>query len=129
MRTLALAICYLALARGACSQEPIPTVEVCRADYATWHDTTEMKNYYVQETQHISNGTTNTNPIVRLSVRQISRQLIEMSMCISVDVPNKDNYYEMQRFFDDVLTDRYRSFLARHNLWQQFTLEDAAGER
>jgi hypothetical protein len=129
LRKLALLLSVLTFASGVCSQESAPKLDVCRADYATWHDTKELKDYYIQETQHIRDGTPNTNRIVQQSAQQVGKQLLEVSLCMSVDASNKDNYYEMHRFFSDVLSDRYRGFLARHNLWEQFIQEDIAGER
>lgn len=111
------------------TQGHAPTVDVCRADRAAWSDTTEHTDYLNQETKHISNGVRNTNPILKLPVKEISLRMAEMGACMSVDSPNTSAYLALLNFYDGVLMDRYRRFVIRHHLLRQFQAEDAAGIR
>ncbi len=119
----------LFLATALRTQEHAPTVDVCRADRAAWHDTEQETEYFVQERKHIDSGTKNRNPIANLSFKEVDLRMIEMATCLSVDEPNLDKYSEMTSFYSSVLSDRYHGFIVRHHLMKQLMNEDAAGIR
>jgi len=112
-----------------CAQEHAPTVDVCRADRAAWDDGADQTDYYNQETKHISDGTRNTNPTMKLSLNELSLRIAEMGACEPVDKPNSHEYRDLLGFYDNVIHDRYRRFIVRHHLMEQFKAEDAAGSR
>jgi hypothetical protein len=124
--TFAFILCAAPL---PCAQEHAPTVDVCRADRAFWHNAEEETDYLNQETKHINDGTRNRNPIAKLSFKEINLRMSEMSACVSVDEPNLDKYFDMMQFYSGMLEDRYRNFILRHHLIEQFKAEDAAGVR
>jgi hypothetical protein len=111
------------------TQEHAPTVDVCRADRAAWHNIDEETDYFQQETKRIDGGPRNRNPISKLSFKEINLRIMEMATCQSVDEPNSDKYFEMHQFYSAVVYDRFRAFIVRHHLLQQFNAEDAAGAR
>src|ERR1700730_12009718 len=119
----------LCAAPSPCAEEHAPTVDVCRADRAVWHNAENETDYFNQEAKHINDGTRNRNPIAKLSFIEISLRLGEMGACVAVDEPNIEKYNEMQQFYTSVLEDRYRNFILRHHLFEQFKAEDAAGVR
>jgi hypothetical protein len=121
--------CILSATPVPCAQEHAPTVDVCRADRAVWDNTEEETDYVKQETKHVNDGTRNKNPIANLSFREINLRLREMAMCASVDETNLDKYHDISQFYSSVVEDRYRSFIVRHHLMEQFRTEDAAGAR
>lgn len=104
-------------------------MDVCRADRAVWDNTDEEIDYVKQEAKHINDGTRNRNSIAKLSFKEINLRLREMASCASVDEQNLDKYHEITQFYESVLADRYRSFILRHHLFEQFKAEDAAGAR
>jgi hypothetical protein len=112
-----------------CAQEHAPTVDVCQADRAAWDDIADRTDYYSQETKHLSDGTRNTNPVMKLSLKELTLRMTEMGTCESVDKSNMHAYFELLEFYDKVTYDRYRRFIVRHHLMGQFTAEDAAGVR
>ena len=124
-----LSLLGLLFAPGLRTQEHAPTVDVCRADRAAWHNTEEETDYLNQETKHVSDDLKNRNRIAKLSFKEITLREGEMATCASVDEPNHDGYFEMMKFYGDVRSDRYVSFIRRHHLMQQFIAEDAAGAR
>lgn len=119
----------LLFAPGTRTQEHAPTVDVCRADRAAWSDATERTDYLNQETKYILDGVRNTNPVMKLSVNEISLRMTEMGTCQSVDEPHSSAYHDLLMFYDGVIADRYRRFVVRHHLLEQFKAEDAAGAR
>jgi hypothetical protein len=127
MRVILSILAGLFLARALRTQEHAPTVDVCRADRAVWDNTEEQTDYMQQELKHLRDGIKNTNPIAKLSYREINLRILEMGNCASVDESNIHNYYEMLRFYKSVVNHRYESFLYRHHLFKQFNAEDAAG--
>jgi len=58
-----------------------------------------------------------------------------MTSCIFVDKANRSHaesapdYYELTVELDKQQADRVTRFLIRHELWQKFSEEDAAGKR
>jgi hypothetical protein len=111
------------------TQQHAPTADVCRADGAAWADIADRTDYYRQEAKHISDGTPNTNPVMKPSLKELSLRVAEMGTCESVDEPNGHKYQDLLEFYDKVLDDRYRRFIVRHHLMEQFKVEDAAGIR
>jgi len=111
------------------AQEHAPTMAVCQADLALWHNTEEETDYLNQETKRINDGVKNTNPLAKLTAIELTLRMIEMADCKSVDKAGSQDYYEMMRFYSDVVADRYRSFLERHDLMRKFRAEDDAGIR
>lgn len=112
-----------------CAQEHAPTVDVCRADRALWENIEQRTDYFTQETKLITDGIRNTNPIAKLSFREITLRSAEMGACQSVDASSSHSYYEMMNFYQSVISDRYHRFIMRHHLMGQFKTEDAAGTR
>lgn len=59
----------------------------------------------------------------------------EMNSCIFIDklnrshAPNAPDYYELTVELDKEQAERIGRFLIRHDLWQKFLEEDAAGKR
>jgi hypothetical protein len=104
-------------------------MDVCRADRAAWFHLDEQTDYILQETKHVTDRVKNTNPAAKLSYRELNLRIMEMATCQSVDEQNSDNYYSMHRFYSDVVNDRYRGFVVRHDLLSKLIIEDAAGIR
>jgi hypothetical protein len=89
-----------------------PTVEQCRADAALWFAPNGDVRQIIME------------PAGILNVKQK-----EMEDCIPVDPKNFEKYNVGLKAIEDVFYMRYKNFLDRHNLYQKFLDEDAAGER
>lgn len=96
---------------------------------AVWDKSEEETDYINQESKHISDNVRNTNPIAKLGYLEIALRMREMANCIDVDKANSHDYREMMRFYSDVMQDRYRSFMERHDLMGKFMAEDDAGLR
>jgi len=111
------------------AQEHAPTMDVCRADVAVWDNKEEQTDYLNQETKHINDSVRNTNPIAKLTIREVALRSREMGNCASVDEAKANSYLEMMQFYSSVLADRYRSFIERHDLMGKFMAEDKAGAR
>jgi len=52
-----------------------------------------------------------------------------MSQCEKVDPPNKSEYSNTSSEIDFAQAIRLMNFIHRHNLWDKFIKEDAAGQR
>jgi hypothetical protein len=111
------------------TQEHAPTVDVCRADSATWYHVDEQTDYLNQETKHITDGVKNTNALAKISYKELGLRVEQLHDCQYVDSTNRDKYFDMLHFYAEVRSDRYRSFIVRHHLMSQFKVEDAAGVR
>lgn len=128
-KTATFVLVGLLLAPGLRTQQHAPTVDVCQADRAAWDDIADRTDYYNQEAKHMSDGARNTNPVMKLSLRELSLRVKEMGTCLLVDKSNTHDYFEVQQFYDKVISDRYLRFIVRHHLMGQFLAEDAAGAR
>src|ERR1700690_2906629 len=93
------------------AQEHAPTKDVCRADLAVWNNVEAQTDYLNREVNHLTDGARNTNPIVKLSVREIIVRMHEMGDCYSVDEEKFIDYHSLLIFYDGVLSDRYRNFI------------------
>jgi hypothetical protein len=93
--------------------EHAPTVAQCQADQRLWLDQIEASR----------DGTTLPNYDV------LDAWGTEMSNCYHVDPDHRFKYYntEMEIYTAQLL--RLQHFLQRHDLWQKFRDEDAAGQR
>jgi hypothetical protein len=128
-KTAGFVLVALLFAPGLRTQQHAPTLDVCRADSAAWDNIADRTDYYDQEAKHISNDTRNTNPAMKLSAKELSLRVAEMGDCESVDTSNIHVYANLLEFYDKVIEDRYRRFIVRHHLMEQFKTEDAAGAR
>jgi hypothetical protein len=82
-----------------------------------------------QDLKHTIHGTKNTSPIAKVAEGELNSRIFEMQVCTIVDQPNQDKYFRATEFYESVQGDRYRKFIVRHNLMEQFKTEDAAGLR
>jgi hypothetical protein len=89
-----------------------PTVEQCRADQKLWLAKLEEPG-----------GITNVR------VKELHGWQGEMRDCKSVDPEYDDRYYNVTGEIQGALLTRFADFLIRHNLFEQFTAEDAQGKR
>jgi len=90
-----------------------PTVEQCRADMDAWFIKYKNGRYPGE-------------------FKELNRLSIEMSWCSVESDPDPDNKELYQIVFDSITLEqwwRYLNFLKRHNLYDQFLAEDAAGKR
>jgi hypothetical protein len=107
-------VASLAFAHPRQAVEHAPTVEQCRADRAYWMSKIEQPD---------GRGTAD------VSYDTLTEWHKEMRKCEVVDPENSDKYYNaMGESYAEQLS-RMIDFLNRHNLWQQFDAEDAAGKR
>jgi hypothetical protein len=95
--------------------EHAPTVEQCRADQALWLSKLE--------TTPRGSGTSNVD------VRTLHAWAVEMDDCKAVDQANELKYYNTEAETTAAVSGRELGFIYRHNLYQQFLDEDAAGKR
>ena len=111
---VAVAILVASLASGHPTQnvEHAPTVEQCRADQAYWFSKLER--------------THGTDDITYDNLRSWHT---EMNKCAVIDPPKEWKYYNTMSESDAEVATRLMRFVNRHNLWQQFLDEDAAGKR
>ena len=94
--------------------EHVPTVEQCQADRAYWMS---------KLTQADGKGTDDVQFLTLVDWDA------EMEKCRAVDPPNRWQYFNVGEEALAETAIRQRKFLVRHNLWQQFLDEDAAGKR
>ena len=101
-------------------QEHAPTADVCRADLAAWKPDL---NVWMED--HTS------GPIMKMPVNETLLRSEEMSTCAVVDGdgPLSEEYHRMALYYLLPAGDRFHRFLKRHELWEQFNNEDAAGIR
>jgi hypothetical protein len=104
-----------------------PLATQCRADVALWNNSQEIDAYYAAVTAHVRYGTPNRTDTNRLSLKEVYARVQEMTDCVSVDPPHFNEYVSVQGFYITVTSDRYFSFIQRHNLIKQLRAEDAAG--
>lgn len=129
MKAIAVLLNVLLIATCLSAQDHAPTTEECRADAALWGDPEAQTEYNESETAHINDGTQNKTDIARLPYQAISVRVREMIDCMKVDGQHSDAYDEVQRFYHDVMADRWHDFMKRHNLMNQFMQEDKKGIR
>ena len=90
-----------------------PTVAQCQADQRLW--LSQMESDHGQ-------GSLPAYPVV-------DKWKWEMDDCMSVDPENKVRYYNTESEVWVVQTARTADFLKRHQMWETFFEEDAAGKR
>lgn len=130
MRIMMCLLGILLFAPGQRAQEPVPTTEACRANRIEWYGQEARRTDYLdQQSKQIKNGTTNTNPFAKLSLREVLLRSQVMGLCVAVDPQNRDQYAQTQNFYSGIQADRTSGFLKRHNLYQQVLSEDDAGIR
>jgi hypothetical protein len=112
------AVASLASGHTRQAVEHAPTVEQCRADLKTWWE----KAGKIQGLDDITYDV-------------LGSMSSEMTNCIFVDKANRSqaasapDYYEVTVELDKQQAQRVSRFLTRHELWQKFSEEDAAGKR
>src|SRR6266404_5731807 len=74
------------------SQEHAPTLDVCRADLAVWHDHEEAKDYYDAERLFTRDGTPNRTATNKLSLSEVKLRKAEMFECMRVDLSDQSKY-------------------------------------
>jgi hypothetical protein len=92
--------------------EHAPTVAQCQADQALWLSKLETRD-----------GTSD------ILVQTLHKWQHEMSACEAVDSLNKSKYFNAETKIEAEIEGRELSFIYRHNPYQQFLDEDAAGKR
>jgi hypothetical protein len=112
MMRLILAFAVVLLAGSLTGQvKHAPTVAQCQADQRLWSSQLEgdAKN--------------------SLKVDNLTDMSGEMESCYKVDPPNAKKYQDTE--VEDVVIQatRMRRFIQRHQLWDKFLEEDAAGKR
>lgn len=126
-RFAVIMLAVLAVALPASAQEHAPTVDTCRADFASWDSETD--SYAQAETVRLDSGLPNKSELSRRSATELLKRIIEMGQCLSVDRPNLSDYSRLVGFYREVLGDRALSFIDRHGLSRSFYKEDKAGLR
>jgi hypothetical protein len=107
-------VASLAFARPPQAVEHAPTVEQCQADRAYWMSKLEQPD---------------DKGVDDVSYDTLNGWHKEMSKCEVVDPSNYWKYYNAMGESNAEQLGRMIDFLSRHNLWQQFLDEDAAGKR
>jgi hypothetical protein len=107
-------VASLAFAHPPQAVEHAPTAEQCRADRAYWMSKLEQAD---------NKGTDD------VSYAALRGWYNEMEKCQPVDPANTFRYYNVMAESQGEQLGRMINFLSRHNLWQQFQDEDAAGMR
>jgi hypothetical protein len=108
----------LASAHPRQAVEHAPTVAQCRADLKAWWEKAGK--------DHGLGG---------ITYDVLGSMSSEMTSCILVDKANRSHaesapdYYELTVELDKQQAERVTRFLIRHELWQKFSEEDAAGKR
>lgn len=110
-RLVILAFVLAASLRG--QVEHAPTVEQCQADQRLWLSKLEA-----------------VPPDTNLpGFKTLQQWSSEMSDCREVDPKNGWTYFNVQSESNVLQAARMLRFLRRHNLWDKFLEEDAAGNR
>jgi len=71
----------------------------------------------------------NSNERTLVTYKEGYGWFLEMQDCLSVDPENQARYYNTMSETSAMLNTKVRSYLERHNLWNQFMAEDAQGKR
>jgi hypothetical protein len=128
----ATAILLLAATAGTADVQDVkhaPTRETCRADVAVWYSDTIVDAYEHSEDELASGGKYIRNPAGDLQIREVIGRMREMHECKLVVSEDRQLYSDAWNFYYGVLTERYKRFVDRHGLYDQFVKEDAAGIR
>lgn len=107
-------VASLASAHPQQAVEHAPTVEQRRADWTYWMSKLEQPDE--KGTDDVSYGT-------------LTGWRDEMDKCRVVDPANSQKYYNAINESRAEQMMRMMDYLNRHNLWQDFKAEDAAGKR
>lgn len=113
------------------SQEPqhAPTIEVCKADVAVWWTDYIVDQYENSENELASTGKYLRNPAGDLPITEVSARMNEMHNCARVDAHDRATYTSAWEFYYGVAMERWRQFVVRHGMRDQFMKEDAEGLR
>ncbi|HEY6339735.1 MAG TPA: hypothetical protein VIW68_14680 [Candidatus Sulfotelmatobacter sp.] len=103
----------LVAASPAGQVEHAPTVAQCQADQRLW--LSQMESDHGQ-------GSLRAYDV-------IEKWKWEMDDCMSIDPENKVRYYNTESEVWVVQMARTKDFLKRHQMWETFLEEDAAGKR
>jgi|ERR1700691_2360040 hypothetical protein len=114
MFTCGALVASLTFARPPQAVEHAPTVEQCQADRAYWKSKLGQPD---------EKGTDD------VPFSMLVGWDAEMEKCRAVDPPNRWLYFNVGEEALAEMAIRQRAFLVRHNMWQQFLDEDAAGKR
>jgi hypothetical protein len=120
---------FVAVPTGAEPQQHAPSIEMCRADVAVWYDHESATAYLNAETNRVQTGQPNPTQIAKLSFTEVNERVMELVDCLKVDEARFNTYDAAQNFFYGVASDRFRSFVYRHNLLEQLKREDSQGLR
>ena len=111
-RFLLILACFLCSVSVYSQVEHAPTVAQCQADQRLWFS-------------KIEEGDSPRLPTYDVLAQWDS----EMTDCLKVDPSNTIRYYNTGGEIDAITEMRLEHFLLRHQLWQEFMAEDAAGKR
>lgn len=75
------------------------------------------------------NNAPNHTAYATLPISEVKLRAFEMTDCARVDDTHFSNYHDAHEFYYGIFNDRLFRFMKRHNLFQQFTTEDAEGKR
>jgi hypothetical protein len=128
IKLLALSVLLVVTAASAQNLKHAPTVEHCRADAALWGEADPIIAYQNAQTVFDYEGKPNRTELSRLPLTEIKGRIIEMVDCRTVD-NNDERYTPVYTFYSEMMADRLRGFIIRHNLMNQVLAEDAAGKR
>lgn len=109
MKLVLAIVAFTSLAWGQ-EIEHAPTVAQCQADQRLW----------------LSELEGDASSIAYTTLRDWS---IEMGTCWKVDPTHEAAYYNTYSEATTVEGQRTRTFIQRHQLWERFLTEDAAGKR
>jgi hypothetical protein len=108
-----LCVFLLSLITSLFGQDHAPTVEQCRADQRLWAAQLD--------------GSPET--VSSLTYYQLNDRMAEMADCVAIDDVRAVLYSETGARFNMRQMVRLRDFVKRHELYDQFIAEDAAGKR
>jgi hypothetical protein len=113
---IVVAVLVASFASGQPAQkvEHAPTVEQCQADRAYW--SSKLAQPVGKEADDVMYMT-------------LLGWDAEMDKCQVVDPPNRWQYFNVGEEALAAMAIRQRDFINRHDMWQQFLDEDAAGKR
>ena len=101
---------FVLIASGAGQIEHAPTVAQCQADQRLWYS----------QIQHGDSS---------LKYEVLRDRVDEMITCNDVDPPHTTDYYNTASLNMAAIATRMGHFIQRHQLWDKFLEEDAAGKR
>ena len=122
-----IALVAVAISPQADTTDHAPTEAQCQADVRLW--LSQVDDYFRAVIAHADQETPNRTDVSRLPIQQLSKRVIEMSDCESVDPKGADVYAQVENELESARKDRYESFVIRHKLEHQLFQEDAAGIR